>query len=105
MTGLDDVCRIHKVFSDGPSGDKPSLVQMDQEGDNRVEAEGETFRMDFNTTVLEGYRSEIFRPVCTSFFRKKDVVGFIDWAKISTKGMEVIEGLEQLRVDEVPILY
>jgi hypothetical protein len=78
---------------------------MDKEGDKSTEAEGEAFRVDFKTTVLERYGSEIFRPVCTSFFRKKDDVGFIDRAKISTKGIEVIEGLEQLRFDEVPILF
>ena len=47
MTRLDDVCGINEIFSDGAPRDEPSLVGVDQLGNERAKAKSETFSKEF----------------------------------------------------------
>jgi hypothetical protein len=68
VTGLNNVGGIDKVFSNGATQNKPSLVWVDQEGNKVTETQGEALGVNFKTTVSERDRTEIIRPIGTHFF-------------------------------------
>jgi hypothetical protein len=82
VAALHNVGSIDEVFGDTAPRDKPSLIRVDQVGDEVPEPEGEAFGMDFKATVLERDGSEIVRLVGPFFFRKEDNVGLVDRPKV-----------------------
>jgi hypothetical protein len=59
--------------------------------------------VNFETTVLEGDWAEVIRPVGACFLQKKDDVGFVDGPQVRSDSMEVIESLEKISSNKVPI--
>jgi hypothetical protein len=104
MTGLNNIRRVDKVLSNGTPRYEAGLVLMDKEGDKRSEPEGEAFRVDFKTTVLEGDWAKVIRPISTRFLWEKDDVRLVDGSQVRRESMEVIESLKEIGFNEFPIL-
>jgi hypothetical protein len=103
VTALHNVGSIDEVFGDTAPRDKPSLIGVDQVGDEVPEPESEAFGMDFKATVLERDGSEVVRLVGPFFFRKEDNVGLVDGPKVRSESVEAGEGIEESRADHVPV--
>jgi hypothetical protein len=72
VTRLNNVSSIHKVFSDRTARDEASLIRMDQERNEPPEPQGQTFRVDPETSVLKRDGAKVVRLVCPNFFRKEN---------------------------------
>jgi hypothetical protein len=59
--------------------------------------------MNFEAAILEGDRAKVFRPIGPDFFREEDNVRLIYRPKISGEGVEVLEGGEEVMLDQVPV--
>jgi hypothetical protein len=88
VAGLNNVGGVGKVFSDGAIRNEARLIGVDKKGQERAKTKGETFGVEFKTTILKRDGSEVFRFVGPGFFREQDNEGFVDWTNISLKGME-----------------
>jgi hypothetical protein len=91
VTALHNVGSIDEVFGDTAPRDKPSLIGVDQVGDEVPEPESEAFGVDFKATVLERNGSEVVRLVGPFFFGKEDNVGFVDGPKVRSESVETGE--------------
>jgi hypothetical protein len=104
VTSLDNVGSVDKVFSYGATGDEPSLVRVDEVGDEIPKAKGKAFGVDLKATVLEGNRAEVIRSIRTLFLRRQHNVRFVDGSEVSFEGVEVLEGRVQAVFDHVPVV-
>jgi hypothetical protein len=82
MAGLDNIGRIDEVLGNGATFNETSLVWVNNKMDKLTETGNKTLGVDLETILLEGDRSEIFKTIGASFFRKKDNIGFIDGPKV-----------------------
>jgi hypothetical protein len=104
VTSLDNVGSVDKVFSYGATGDEPSLVRVDEVGDEIPKAKGKAFGVDLKATVLEGNRAEFIRSIRTLFLRKQNDVRFVDGSEVSFERVEVLKGRVQAVFDHVPVV-
>jgi hypothetical protein len=61
--------------------------------------------VDFETAILKGNGTEVFSLIGSSFFRKENNVGFINRAKVSVEGVEVVEGGQEVFFDKIPVFF
>jgi hypothetical protein len=103
VTSLDQIGGVDKVFSNGPPGDEPRLVRVDEERDKILKAKGQALRVNLKATILEGDRPKIVRPVCPFLFGKEDDIGLVYGAKVRGEVVEPGQRVIESVFNKIPV--